>query len=274
MVRRTDTSEDHPAAVGRAALADDLRALGVRPGSAVLVHASLRSVGPVEGGAATVAGALGEVLGPEGTIVVPTATAENSDSSRAYLERTRGMSSAERERFNRSMPAFDLASTPSTGMGVLAEHIRTSPGACRSGHPQTSFAALGAEAAHMTAAHAPDCHYGERSPLAKLYEAEADILLIGVGYDRCTALHLAEYRYRPAPPTRTYRCVIERGGRPVWWEYEDVVLDDGDFAALGRALDRTRHVVKGRVGRAGSCRVPVRAAVEFACAWLADTRGC
>ncbi|SNS74077.1 aminoglycoside 3-N-acetyltransferase [Actinomadura mexicana] len=220
------------------------------------------------------AGALGDVLGPEGTIVVPTGTAENSDTSRAYLERTKGMSSAERERFHRSMPAFDRSSTPSTGMGVLSEHIRTSPGAWRSGHPQTSFAALGANAAYITAGHAADCHLGERSPLAKLYEAEADILLIGVGYERCTALHLAEYRYLPAPPTRTYRCVVERGGRPVWWEYEDVALDDGDFAALGRALDRTCPVVKGRVGRAGSRRVPLKAAVEFACAWLADARGC
>ncbi|MEU6747470.1 AAC(3) family N-acetyltransferase [Spirillospora sp. NPDC046719] len=256
----------------RASLAEDLRALGVEPGSRLLVHASLRRVGRVEGGAGAVASALGDVLGPAGTIVVPTATSDNSDTSRAYLARTQGMSEDERRRYLRTMPPFDPATTPSTGMGALAEYVRTSPGAVRSAHPQTSFAALHARAGFFAGDHDPACHLGERSPLARLYEAGASILLLGVGYASCTALHLAEYRYRRDPPTRWYGCMVLRGGRPEWWRYRDVVLDDGDFPEIGAALDRTRHVVRGRVGAAGVRLLPLRQAVDFAAGWMAHAR--
>jgi aminoglycoside 3-N-acetyltransferase len=235
------------------------------------VHASLRRIGS---GAATVADAISDVLGSTGTIVVLTATAENSDTSRAHLARTRHMSEPELRDYLAEMPAFNPATTPSTGMGALAEHIRTSRGARRSAHPQTSFAALGPLAAQLIEDHGLDCHLGEESPLAKMYKLdEARILMLGVGYDACTALHLAEYRYTPEPPTRHYRCVIERDGRRTWWDYEDVVLDDRDFGELGGALDETEHVASGRVGRAASRLIPLRQAVDFAAAWLAERRG-
>ncbi|WP_312897793.1 aminoglycoside N(3)-acetyltransferase [Actinomadura kijaniata] len=253
-------------------MARDLRLLGVRRGGDLLVHASLRNLGRPEGGPAAVLAALGDVLGPDGTVVVYTATPDNSDTSRVHLRRVRGMSEGERERHLRSMPAFDPARTPSSGMGALAEHVRTSPGARRSEHPQSSFAALGPRALHYVDGHAPDCHLGESSPLAKLYKAEAHILLLGVGYDSCTALHLAEYRYTPDPPMRRYRCVVERDGGPAWWSYEDVVLDDGDFPEVGAGLDRLPWVRRGRVGHADTRLIPVDRAVDFAVAWFAARR--
>lgn len=47
----------------------DLRRLGVAGGDVVMVHASLRAIGPVEGGAAGVANALDAAVGPEGTVL-------------------------------------------------------------------------------------------------------------------------------------------------------------------------------------------------------------
>jgi aminoglycoside 3-N-acetyltransferase len=157
-------------------------------------------------------------------------------------------------------------------MGALAEHVRTAPGARRSAHPQTSFAALGPAAGRITGGHAAGCHLGEHSPLARLYETGADILLLGVGYESCTAFHLAEYRYTDVPPTRRYRCVIEQDGRPAWWSYQDVDLDDGDFSELGEALERSRPVRTGRVGAAEARLIPLRTAVDFAVDWLAVHR--
>jgi aminoglycoside 3-N-acetyltransferase len=268
---RDDPADPRPA-YGRASLAGELRSLGLATGDSVLVHSSLRAVGRVAGGAATVAAALRDVIAPDGTIVVLTATADNSGTSRTHLARTRNMSAAERRRYREAMPAYDPATTPSTGMGVLAEHIRTSSGARRSAHPQTSFAAAGPKAARFIDDHAPDCHYGENSPLARLYDADARVLLLGVGYDSCTAFHLAEYRYSKRPPTRRYSCVVERDGRPAWWSFEDVVLDDGDFPAIGRALDGTRWVTRGRVGNADSRLIRLRQAVDFAVGRLAEIR--
>ncbi len=248
----------------REALAEDLRRLGVTPGDIVLVHASLRSLGRVDGGAAAVADALRACVGPSGTLVVPALTPDNSDTSDVHLERTRGMTEAQRRRFRAAMPAFDPDVTPSTGMGRLAEHLRTTPGAVRSAHPQTSFAAVGPRAKALMDGHALDCHLGEDSPLAAMYAEGAKVLLLGVGYDVCTAFHLAEYRYTPQPPRRRYSCVIERG----WWSYEDVALDDGDFVALGAAFDGSPYVAKGTVGAAHCRLTSLPRAVDFAVGWL------
>ena len=69
-------------------LVADLRALGVRRGQHLLVHSSLRSIGPVEGGVDAVLGALCEVAGPAATIVVPTHTSGNSRSSTVFRAAT------------------------------------------------------------------------------------------------------------------------------------------------------------------------------------------
>jgi aminoglycoside 3-N-acetyltransferase len=255
----------------RDALVADLRALGLRAGETLLVHASLRRVGC---DLIALADAVLEVLGPEGTVVVPTATTDNSDTSRIHLARTAGMTDAQRQRYLDAMPAFDPERTPSTGMGAFAEHVRLSAGALRSRHPQMSFAALGSRAKVVIDGHAMDCHLGEESPLARMYDLDARILMLGTGYDTCTALHLAEYRYTASPPTRDYRCVIEQRGESRWWTYQDVVLDDRDFPALGAAFDRTPYVRRGHVGSADSRLLSLRRLVDFAAGWLAAMRKC
>ena len=170
------------------------------------------------------------------------------------------------------MPAFDPATTPGTGTGLIAEHIRTSPGSVRSTHPQSSFAAAGANAERFMRHHADDCHLGEDSPLAELYEADAQILLLGVGYACCTAFHLAEYRYIAQPPRRRYTCVVMRDGRRKWWRYTDVVLDDRDFIQIGEAFEAARDVLTGAVGSATATLIPLREAVDFAVGWLTANR--
>jgi aminoglycoside 3-N-acetyltransferase len=257
----------------RRSLAEDLRTLGVAAGQVLLVHSSLRSLGWVEGGAVTVVAALRDAIGVEGTLVVPTMTIDNSDTSRVHLDRIAGMTAEQVARFRDSMAPFDPDTSPSTGMGQIAEAVRTAPGSVRSAHPQTSFAALGPMAGELMEGHADNCHFGEQSPLAKLYEVGAWILLLGVGFTACTALHLAEYRYVSNPPRRTYRCVVKRHGRSRWWEYEDVVLDDRDIAALGAAIESIGIVATGPVGAAATCRLmPMVPAVEFAKGWLAEHR--
>jgi aminoglycoside 3-N-acetyltransferase len=116
--------------------------------------------------------------------------------------------------------------------------------------------------------HASDCHLGESSPLARLYAVGASILLLGVGYDACSAFHLAEYRYIPDPPRRTYRCVVKQNGRPLWWEYGDVALDDSDFNDIGVELDREGQVIQGRVGNVRTRLMPLTSAVDFAVEWM------
>jgi aminoglycoside 3-N-acetyltransferase len=257
--------------LNRESLSRDLRSLGVVPGQTLLVHASLRRIGRVSGGADDVVAALREVLGRDATLVVPTSTADNSDTSRLYRARTEGMSPDEVRRYRDTMSPF-TPERPSVGMGRIAECVRTTPGSVRSQHPQTSFAALGPRARMLMTGHRLDCHLGESSPLGRLYEVGASVLLMGVGYEACTCFHLAEYRYLPLPPQQVYRCVIAEEGQRKWWSYEDVALDDRDFAALGTAFDQTRHVVRGYVGQAECRLVPLAVAVDFATEWLQQHR--
>ncbi|WP_432923706.1 aminoglycoside N(3)-acetyltransferase [Microbispora sp. CA-135349] len=254
------------------ALVRSLRRLGLRSGQTVLVHASLRSIGRIEGGVASLAGALLRVLGARGTLVVPTFTSGNSDTSRSYREATRGMTDEERRRYRDAMPAFDVRKSSSIECGVLSEHLRTLDGAVRSAHPQTSFAAVGRNAGWLMADHDLESHLGEQSPLAKLVKTEAMVLLLGVGFDKCSSFHLAEYRYRLDPPKTRYGCVVEIRGRRTWVDYEDVVLDDRDFAECGAALERTEKISRGRVGNAESRLFPLPMAVAFAERWLSEKR--
>ncbi|MEW2175705.1 AAC(3) family N-acetyltransferase [Streptomyces sp. NPDC005406] len=259
----------------RTLLSRQLAALGVERGGVLMVHASLSAVGAVDGGAEAVAAGLRDALGPEGTLVVPSFTPENSDTSPQYRALVHGLDDREREAVRAAMPAFDPATTAAPSMGRLSETVRLTPGAARSAHPQTSFAALGPLAGHVVAEHRPDCHLGEDSPLARLHELRAQILLLGTGFGSCTAFHLAEYRV-PSPPRRTYRCVVRDGDRRRWWEYEDVALDDSDFTALGTDFERSDRgtaVGTAPVGSATGRLFRFPAAVAFATGWLTAHRG-
>ncbi len=250
-------------------LVADLRRLGVEPSGVLLVQSSLRSVGPVVGGAETVVRALRRVLGPDGTLVAYTATPENSVSSPLYRAATAGLDPAGVERFRGRMPAFDPLETPcSPTMGRLAETVRTTPGALRSSHPQTSFAALGPEAARIVGSHPLESHLDDASPLGRLYEANATALLVGIPGSLCTPYHLADCRV-PDPPRRRYECVVRGadGGRR-WVSFQGVDLNDRHFPELGAAVRERVVFGEGRLGDARCCLVPVVPAVDAATSWL------
>jgi aminoglycoside 3-N-acetyltransferase len=252
-------------------LVHDLSELGVSEGQILLVHASLSSIGCVDGGAATVVAALRQAVGGTGNVVVPTGTEENSQTSRAHRERTKGMTDDELRNYVLDMPAFDKNTTPGSA-GAIAEELRTTSGAVRSAHPQSSLAAIGPLAEYLMDDHDPRCHLGEASPLAKLYQLRAHVLLLGAGYHSCSAFHLAEYRYRNPPPMQSYFCVVMVNGVREWVEYEDVVLDDGDFEVIGESLEHELSVKKGDVGNAESRLLPLVDVVNFATTWMQKNR--
>nr|WP_233599760.1 AAC(3) family N-acetyltransferase [Micromonospora sp. M71_S20] len=257
----------------RDTLTADLRALGLRPGATVLVHCALSRVGRVAGGPAALLAALSDVLGASGTVVVPAQTAGNSTTSRAFRVATAGLGAAGVAAAEAAIAPFDPERSPAEGMGIFAEHVRRQPGASRSRHPQTSFAALGPDAARLTAVHDLDCHLGERSPLGALYAADAVVLLLGVDWSACTAFHLAEYRLRRPPADRAYRCYVrDAAGRRVRRDFRALDLHDTDFPLIGRALTDAGAVRRGSVGGADCRLTDIRVAVDFARGWMDEHR--
>lgn len=245
--------------VTRDTLAADLRTLGVRAGETLLAHTSLSSLGWVNGGPVAAVQGLLDALGPNGTLVVPTQSGDLSDPA---LWSNPPVPEEWWPTIRATMPVYDPRVTPSRGVGVIPETVRTWPGALRSAHPETSFAALGPGAAGIVEGHATDCRLGERSPLAALESRGARVLLLGAGFGTCTGFHLAEYRV-PSP-------VVEVGRpSPDGWEtVREVSITSDLFEELGADFERDRPVVRGCVGAATARLFPLADAVAYAERWL------
>jgi aminoglycoside N3'-acetyltransferase len=168
----------------RESLAADARRLGIEAGDTLLVHSSFKSLGPVEGGAVAVIGALEDVLGPEGLLLMPSFNLVASE---------------------KRADTWNLATTPST-VGYLTEYFRTMPGTVRSDHYSHSVAARGKEAAAFVGDHlslegfespwdlAPwGRSYGTQSPLMKAYRCPVGkVLMLGTNYKSSTYCHVVE----------------------------------------------------------------------------------
>ena len=257
--------------VTRADLLAALATLGVELGSTVMVHTALSRLGWVVGGEVTVIDALSDAVGPDGTLVMPAQSWQLCDP--AFLADP-AVPAAWYPTIREALPAYDPARTPTRTMGAVAELFRSLPGALRSAHPQRSISALGPRAAEVTAVHDVDCAAGERSPMRALYDLGGHVLLLGVGFDKCTVLHLAEERTDyPGRRRAAGGGPVLRDGERVWLEWEELDLLDDDFTELGADyLASGLPAARGPVGEADAVLVPVRELVDFAGEWMAAHR--
>lgn len=252
-------------------LLQDLEALGVLPGSVLLVHSSLSSMGWVCGGPVAATAALIAAVGEDGTLAMPTHSADLSEPS---LWQHPPVPETWWPLIRELMPPFDPAVTPSRGMGRIPEVFRSVPGTLRSYHPKTSFAARGLEARRICGQHDLEDGLGDETPLGELYRLGAQILLLGVGHERNTSLHLAErYAFGTTQVRVGEGMPVVRDGRRIWFSFDEPEAFSDDFAALGTDFEReTGAVSVGSVGRAEARLMPMRALVDYGVGWLRRNR--
>lgn len=246
-------------------------ALGLGKGRSLMVHTSLSQIGYVCGGAQTVIEALLETVGEEGTVMMPTQSWKNLDPEdgvhwdveEEYWQVIRDY-----------WPAYEKHITPTNTMGAVAEMFRSWPGAMRSDHPARSVAAWGKHAEYLVSGHDLSNIFGEGSPIGKLYELDGEVLLIGVGYDKNTSLHLADVRADyPGKHSCVEHSAVMENGKRLWKEYETLYVDGEDFDQIGEAFEQAVDVKKVPLGNAQLRLMRQRQLVDFAVDWISNHRG-
>lgn len=247
-----------------------LEKVGVCRGQVLMVHTSLSSLGYVCGGAQVVIEALLEAVGREGTIMMPAQSWKNLDpATGVHWEVPESCWPLIRENW----PAYDKNITPTNTMGAVAEMFRQWPGAVRSDHPARSVAAWGKEAAWLTADHDLSNIFGDGSPVGKLYELDGLVLLMGVGYDKNTSLHLADVRAAyPGKHNCLEHSAVMENGRRVWKGYETIFVDGEDFSDIGTAFEKACTVRKASLGNGTLRLMKQRELVDFAVQWIEKNR--
>ena len=164
-------------------LRDALSRLGVASGDFLMVHSSFDRFLGFQGTPAAAIQALQAVLGPSGTLMMPTLPFVGS--AVAYAQ---------------ERPMFDVRRTASR-MGLLTEVFRRSRGVVRSAHPTHSVAVWGNRAAAIIADHhlaRTPC--GRETPYGRLHEYGGKLLFAGVPISTMTFFHLVEEELEPRMP--------------------------------------------------------------------------
>jgi aminoglycoside 3-N-acetyltransferase len=182
-------------------------------------------VRPVENGPAGVVAALREAVGPRGTLVMPSWTGDDDHP-------------------------FDPETTSAaTDLGIVAETFRQTPGVQRGLH-NFAFAATGPHAAHVLQDPLPVPPHIAESPVGRVTELDGKVLLLGVGHDADTTIHLGELM--ADVPYRTMKYITIRGanGEPQRFEYEENDHCCQRFALVDEWLRERGLQREGEVGHA------------------------
>ncbi len=248
----------------------DFKTLGITAGSVIIIHCSLSEIGWTVGGSVSIIRALMETLTSSGTLIMPTFSSGNSNPTEWENP---PVPESWWDIIKNEMPAYQPRITPTREMGIVVETFRNWPKVIRSAHPSLSFAAWGKYAKFIIRDHKITSGLGEHSPLARIYDLDGKIVLLGVNHSNNSSLHLAEYRSEFSGKTYIANgssMIIKK--KKQWVEYEDLDHNSDDFERLGIDYESEINYIPGKVGIAEARLFSQREIVDFAIEWFKENR--
>lgn len=228
-----------------------LQHLGVVEDMCLEVHVSFNSVGNVIGGPTSFVDALLKAVGENGTIVMASQDFNNSEP--LYWENP----PAEIRLMNKireNTPGYDIYTSGQHMMGIVVDNLRVRKSTYHSYHPNSGFIANGKDAKYLMSNQPLSFPLALDSPLGKLYEKQDSyILLVGVGYDKATGMHLGEY-LSERRNIILQGGAVKRKGETIWKKYLDIELDSSEFIEIGKEMEKRKMVRVGKIGNA-VCRL-------------------
>ncbi|MGD0177171.1 MAG: AAC(3) family N-acetyltransferase [Candidatus Bathyarchaeia archaeon] len=167
-------------------LTESFEQLGLGEGDSVIMHSPLDKIGAVDGGAAMVLHRLLGVLGKGGTLLMPTFTSVTRHASTSENFTRPGCWCEGHE--DRHLP-FIPELQPDRNIGAIAQRLCSWPSSRRSNHPAYSFVAVGKHGDELIRDYSLD---DPLLPIKRFLKQDPKILLVGVGFDSVTAIHVAE----------------------------------------------------------------------------------
>jgi len=251
-------------------LKKDFGSLGLRERDVIIVHSSLSKIGWTVGGPVSVIDALMEVIGPKGTLIMPTFSSGNTEPSGWHYP---PVPEDWWPSIRKYIPAFHPDKIPTRGMGSIPETFRKYPNVIRSNHPTTSFAAWGKHAKKIIKNHPLENDLGIGSPLGKIYKHNGHVLLLGVPHLNNSSLHLAEYLCEyPGKKYVNIGSAIYVNKKRKWVMWKELDNNSDDFDDLGRDYEQSINYRPKKVGQAEARLLSQRDMVDFAVKWIMKNR--
>lgn len=98
-------------------------------------------------------------------------------------------------------------------------------------------------------------------------------MLIGVGYEKNTSLHLAETRANfSSKKFVSESSTIMVNGKREWVTYRTQAVDDEDFIKLGSIYDKEKNIRIHKVGNADVRFIKQRPLIDWAVQWMEKNR--
>tara|TARA_B100000700_G_scaffold303611_1_gene375295 strand:+ start:10666 stop:11412 length:747 start_codon:yes stop_codon:yes gene_type:complete len=217
--------------IRKAELIKGLRSMGIRKGEHLMLHSSLKSIGYVQGGAKTVVDSLLQVLGDNGTLMVPTFT--HSDTK-----------------------YYDPRKSPSKN-GAITEEVRKRPSSVRSLHPSHAVTVIGPDSNELVFNDLNCEPLGKGCALDILSKREGRILLLGVNQEVNSIIHVGEYyandpdRHKLCSPDKPISIIINhpKHGEEVFL-ITSMMGKTIAFEQMENVLRKNGQIVYGKLGKA------------------------